>query len=81
MTDLQKILAASAPNQEPTGTDGEATVIRAYNGAETSLPLTAAALQTVFGVEVTSVTDPSVRVDFAVITGAATPQLTPPPGP
>ena len=57
------------------------TIVRAYNGADTSLPLTAAALQTVFGVTVTPVTDPSVRVDFSVITGGSTPQLTPPPAP
>jgi polyisoprenyl-teichoic acid--peptidoglycan teichoic acid transferase len=74
-------IAASAPNQRPDVTGQSATVVRAYNGAETSLPLTAAALKLVFGVDLTAVTDPEVRVDFTVITGGATPQLTPPPAP
>ena len=46
------------------------TTIRAYNGAETQFPLTVAALKLVFGVEVEPVTDPAVRVDFVIITGA-----------
>ncbi len=74
-------IAASAPNQKPDLRGSPTTTIRAYNGAETSLPLTAAALQTAFGVTVTPVSDPSIRVDFAVITGGSTPQLTPPPAP
>ena len=74
-------IAASAPNQKPDISGQPGTTIRAYNGAEASLPLTAAALQAVFGVAVTPVTDPSIRVDFSVITGAETPQLTPPPAP
>lgn len=73
-------IAASAPNQKPD-ISGAGTIIRAYNGAETSLPLTAAALQTVFGVQITPVTDPAVRIDFSVITGTNTPELTPPPAP
>jgi hypothetical protein len=57
------------------------TIIRAYNGADQSDPLTTALLQKVFGVTVTPVTDPSVRVDFIVITARSTPTLTPPPVP
>lgn len=74
-------IAASAPNQEPDVNGLPATTVRAYNGAETSLPLTLAALEQVFGVTVEPVTDPAVRVDFVVITGDATPELTPPPAP
>jgi hypothetical protein len=74
-------ISASAPNQKPDVSGLRATTIRAYNGAETSLPLTTEALQLVFGVEVTPVTDAAVRVDFTVITGDATPELTPPPAP
>jgi LCP family protein required for cell wall assembly len=73
-------IAASAPNQDPD-VSGPNTTIRAYNGAEESLPLTAEALKLVFGVELTLLTDPAVNQDFVVITGAATPQLTPPPAP
>jgi len=74
-------ISASAPNQKPDVSGLRATTIRAYNGAETSLPLTTEALQLVFGVEVTPVTHAGVRVDFTVITGDATPELTPPPAP
>ena len=74
-------IAASAPNQKPDVTGSNVTIVRAYNGAEASLPLTAEALKLVFGVEVTPVTDPAVRVDFTVITAGSTPQLTPPPAP
>jgi LCP family protein required for cell wall assembly len=74
-------IAATAPNQRPDVKGSPSTIIRAYNGAETTLPLTAAALQTAFGVTITPVSDPSVQVDFVVITGGSTPQLTPPPAP
>ena len=74
-------IAASAPNQQPDVTGLPGTTIRAYNGAESSLPLTAECLKLVFGIDVTPVTDPAVRVDFTVITGGSTPQLTPPPAP
>ena len=74
-------MAASAPNQKPDTTGLNATTIRAYNGAEGTYPLTVAALREVFGVEVTPLTDAAVRVDFVIITGDATPQLTPPPAP
>lgn len=74
-------LAASAPNQRPPTTGLSGTTIRAYNGADQSDPLTTALLQKVFGVTVTPVTDPAVRVDFIVITARSTPVLTPPPVP
>ena len=74
-------LAASAPNQRPDTTGLSGTTIRAYNGAEARFPLTIAAFREVFGVDVTPVADPAVRVDFVIITGDATPQLTPPPAP
>ncbi len=74
-------IAASAPNQDPDVSGLPATTIRAYNGAEESLPLTAEALKLVFGVEVTPIADPAVRIDYMVITGGSTPQLTPPPAP
>jgi hypothetical protein len=72
---------ATAPNQRPDTTGLQKTTIRAYNGAADQLPLTLAALEQVFGVRVEPVNDPAIRVDFVVITGAATPQLTPPPVP
>jgi LCP family protein required for cell wall assembly len=72
---------ATAPNQRPDTTGLSQTKVRAYNGAETTMPLTLAALQQVFGVQVEPVSDPSVRANFVVITGAQTPQLTPPPVP
>jgi LCP family protein required for cell wall assembly len=72
---------ATAPNQRPDTSGLPTTTIRAYNGAETSLPLTLEALRTVFGVEVTPIADPAVSVDFIVITGGNTPQLTAPPAP
>jgi hypothetical protein len=74
-------LAASAPNQKPDTTGLSKTTIRVYNGAEERFPLTLAALQKVFGVTVTPVTDPAVRVDFIVITADSTPELTAPPAP
>jgi LCP family protein required for cell wall assembly len=74
-------MAATAPRQNPDVSGLQGTTVRAYNGAETEFPLTVAALQLVFGVEVEPVTDPATRIDFVIITGAQTPQLTPPPVP
>jgi polyisoprenyl-teichoic acid--peptidoglycan teichoic acid transferase len=74
-------MAATAPRQQPDVSGLQGTTVRAYNGAETEFPLTVEALRLVFGVEVEPVTDPAVRVDFVVITGVQTPQLTPPPVP
>jgi LCP family protein required for cell wall assembly len=72
---------ATAPNQRPDVTGRSQTIIRAFNGADTQMPLTVAALEQAFGVQVQPVTDASVRVDFEVITALQTPQLTPPPVP
>ena len=74
-------LAATAPAQRPDTSGLPRTTVRAYNGAETQFPLTVEALRLVFGVEVEPVTDPAIRVDFVIITGENTPQLTPPPAP
>jgi hypothetical protein len=74
-------LAATAPNQRPDTSGLPRTTVRAYNGAESQFPLTVEALRLVFDVEVEPVTDPAIRVDFVIITGVETPQLTPPPLP
>jgi LCP family protein required for cell wall assembly len=74
-------LSATAPNQRPDEVGLNPTTIRAYNGAEERLPLALAALRQIFGVEVEPVTDPAIRVDYVIITGQTTPQLTPPPAP
>ncbi len=74
-------LAATAPNQQPDTEGLPTTTIRVYNGAETKLPLTIAALKEIFGVDVEAVTDPAVPVDLMIITGKSSPQLTPPPLP
>lgn len=74
-------IAASAPNQKPDTSGLTGTTVRAYNGAETRLPLTLAALQQVFGVTVIPVADATMRADFVIITAKDTPQLTAPPAP
>jgi LCP family protein required for cell wall assembly len=74
-------MAATAPNQKPDATGLTKTTIRVYNGAEANIPATIAALETVFGVTVTPVTDPAIRVDVIVTTAKSTPDLTPPPQP
>jgi LCP family protein required for cell wall assembly len=74
-------LAATAPNQRPDTSGLPGTTVRAYNGAETEFPLTVEELRLVFDVEVEPVADPAIRVDFVIITGVETPQLTPPPLP
>jgi LCP family protein required for cell wall assembly len=74
-------LNASAPTQRPDTSGLNPTTVRAYNGAAERFPLTIIALREVFGVEVQPVTDPAIRVDFVIITGQNTPQLTPPPVP
>jgi len=74
-------IAASAPIQKPDTTGLSATTVRAYNGAVDKFPQTVAVLEKVFGVKVVPITDAAVRVDFIVITGSATPELTPPPVP
>lgn len=74
-------LAATAPAQRPDTSGLPGTTVRAYNGAEAQFPLTVEALRLIFGVELEPVTDPAIRVDFVIITGVETPQLTPPPLP
>jgi LCP family protein required for cell wall assembly len=74
-------LAATAPAQRPDTSGLPGTTVRAYNGAETTFPLTTEKLKQVFGVDIEPVTDPAIRVDFVIITGVDTPQLTPPPVP
>jgi len=73
-------LTAIAQRQRPPTTPAN-TVIKVYNGRETSLPATVALLEKIFGVKAQLVTDPSVTVDIIVTTGRSTPTLTPPPGP
>jgi LCP family protein required for cell wall assembly len=74
-------ISATAPNQRPDVSGLSATTIRMYNGAADRDPLTLAALSKVFGVQPMAITDPNVHVDFIVITGGTTPNLTPPPLP
>ena len=74
-------IAASAPSQKPDVSGLAVTTIRVYNGAETSAPLTVAALEGLFGIKAQLLTDPAATADIAVITGAGTPSLTPPPIP
>jgi LCP family protein required for cell wall assembly len=74
-------IAASAPSQKPDVTGLAATTIRVYNGAETSMPQTVAALEGLFGVKAQLLTDPAGTANIAIITGTGTPSLTPPPIP
>jgi LCP family protein required for cell wall assembly len=74
-------IAATAPNQRPDTTGLSGTTIKAYNGAETTFPLTVAALQDIFGVTVVPATDPNIHADFVVTSAKSTPDLTPPPVP
>jgi LCP family protein required for cell wall assembly len=53
----------------------EQTVVTIYNDAETRIPTTVKVLEKTFGVTVVLATDPKVRVDAIVITGASTPEL------
>jgi LCP family protein required for cell wall assembly len=73
-------LTAIAQTQRPPTTPAN-TVIKVYNGRETSLPSTVALLEKVFGVQAQLVNDPSVTVDIIVTTGRSTLTMTPPPGP
>lgn len=74
-------MAASAPSEIPDVRGLGTTTIRVYNGAETSAPLTVAALEGVFGTTVQLVTDPAAAANIVIITGSGTPSLTPPPIP
>jgi LCP family protein required for cell wall assembly len=73
-------LTAIAQTQRPPTTPAN-TLIKVYNGRETSLPSTVALLEKVFGVQARLVNDPSVTVDIIVTTGRSTVTMTPPPGP
>ena len=73
-------LTAIAQTERPPATPAN-TVIKVYNGRETSLPSTVALLEKVFGVQAQLVNDPSVTVDIIVTTGRSTLTMTPPPGP
>jgi LCP family protein required for cell wall assembly len=72
-------LAASAPRQEPEGSVPADTRIVAYNGIETEAPATIAALETIFGVTVTTAEDPNIRTDIVITVGRETPDLEAPP--
>jgi LCP family protein required for cell wall assembly len=74
-------MAASAPGQKPDVTGLAATTIRAYNGAEASMPLTVATLEDLFGVTAELIDNATATADIVVITGSTTPSLTPPPAP
>jgi len=74
-------MAASAPSQKPDVSGLATTTIRVYNGAETTAPLTIAALEGVFGTKAQVLTDPAATADIVIITGTGTPSLTPPPIP
>ncbi len=74
-------IAASAPGLKPDVSRLADTTVRVYNGAETSMPLTVATLEGLFGVTAELVDDPSATADVVIITGADTPALTPPPLP
>lgn len=74
-------IAASAPGLKPDVKGLADTTIRVYNGAETSMPLTVATLEGLFGVTADLVDDPTATADVVIITGAATPAVTAPPIP
>ncbi|MDQ2965715.1 MAG: hypothetical protein M3R57_07685, partial [Chloroflexota bacterium] len=71
----------SAPNQATVPPSLAGTKIVVYNGAETRLPETIAALEQAFGVKVQLAVDPAAGADVIVSTGRRTPDLTPPPAP
>jgi LCP family protein required for cell wall assembly len=74
-------LTVSAPNQATVPPSLAGTKIVVYNGAETRLPETIAALEEAFGVKVQLAVDPAAGADVIVSTGRRTPDLTPPPAP
>jgi hypothetical protein len=74
-------IASSAPGQKPDVTGLAATTIRVYNGAEATMPVTVATLETLFGVTAELVDNATATADIVVITGTGTPSLTPPPAP
>ena len=74
-------MSASAPGQKPDVVGGSATIIRVYNGAEASMPLTVSTLESLFGATAELLDSASATADIVVITGSGTPSLTPPPAP
>jgi LCP family protein required for cell wall assembly len=74
-------IAATAPIQKPDVRGLPVTTVRAYNGALDKFPLTVQQLTATFQVTIVPITDPTVHIDFEIITGGATPELTPPPAP
>ncbi|MET1233036.1 MAG: LCP family protein [Candidatus Limnocylindrales bacterium] len=58
--------------------DHAQSVVTVYNGAQTEMVETIAALEQAMGVKVVLRNDPVVTADVIVITGAATPSLSPP---
>ncbi|MDQ3870799.1 MAG: LCP family protein [Chloroflexota bacterium] len=68
----------------PTASGGRAdrltyqdAVVTVYNGAEGRIPETVRVLEQTFGVRAVTKSDPAIRVDVIVITGARTPDLKP----
>jgi LCP family protein required for cell wall assembly len=74
-------ISASAPNQKPDTRGQAATIIRAYNGAETQFPGTIAFLEQVFDVVVEPVADPAMTSDVVIITGTQTKDIKAPNAP
>ncbi len=72
-------MAASAPPTKPDVSGLPTTTLRVYNGAEVGAPLTVSTLEALLGVKAELVNDPSVGASVVIITGGATPALTPPP--
>ena len=54
------------------------TVITVYKGAEADLTESISVLEEIFGVQVVTKVDPTIKVDIIVITGKSTPKLTVP---
>ena len=74
-------MTASAPPISGGTTTLTKTRITVYNGAETRLPATIAALDGLFKVTSMPGTDASGQVDIVITIGSETPSLTPPPAP
>jgi LCP family protein required for cell wall assembly len=74
-------MAASAPAQKPDVTGLPTTTLRVYNGAETTMPVTVSTLEALFGVTAELIDNDTATADVVVISGTATPALTPPPAP
>jgi LCP family protein required for cell wall assembly len=73
--------AASAPRGQDPELAAPATVVTAYNGAETKYPKTIARLEAIFGVTAVPAVDPKMRAAIVVVQGTATPNLEAPAAP